>query len=276
MKNKTLDYILRATWQAVSRMYNEEANKYDATMATGFALLSIDREEGTPSTALGPRMGMEATSLTRTLKSMEEKGLITRKKNPEDGRGVLIYLTDFGKEKRELSKNTVLKFNESVRQHVSEEKINNFIEVAEIINELIQNKNIFNQQENNELQNVISGLEKEKIRQESEINVKDINYRFLFDENGNNKNQIEILKTHISALIEETARLDKIIFTNKQQLELLNEHLKFVTNEKLNAENTNKKYKILIQEKENVIKLLNVEIERLSNIKWHQKLFGKK
>jgi DNA-binding MarR family transcriptional regulator len=150
MKNKTLDYILRATWQAVSRMYNEEANKYDATMSTGFALLSIDREEGTPSTALGPRMGMEATSLTRTLKSMEEKGLITRKKNPEDGRGVLIYLTDFGKEKRELSKNTVLKFNESVRQHVSEEKINNFIEVAEIINELIQNKNIFNQQENNE------------------------------------------------------------------------------------------------------------------------------
>jgi len=148
MKNKTIDYILRATWQAVSRMYNEEAAKYDATMATGFALLSIDREEGTPSTALGPRMGMEATSLTRTLKSMEEKGLITRKKNPEDGRGVLIYLTEFGKEKRELSKNTVLNFNETVRKHVSEEKLNNFIEVAEIINELIQNKNIFNQQEN--------------------------------------------------------------------------------------------------------------------------------
>jgi len=150
MKNKTLDYILRATWQAVSRMYNEEAHKYDATMATGFALLSIDREEGTPSTALGPRMGMEATSLTRTLKSMEEKGLIIRKKNPEDGRGVLIYLTEFGKEKRELSKNTVLKFNDSVRQHVSEEKINNFIEVAEIINELIQNKTIFNSHANDE------------------------------------------------------------------------------------------------------------------------------
>jgi DNA-binding MarR family transcriptional regulator len=148
MKNKTIDYILRATWQAVSRMYNEEAAKYDATMATGFALLSIDREEGTPSTALGPRMGMEATSLTRTLKSMEEKGLIIRKKNPEDGRGVLIYLTEFGKEKRELSKNTVLNFNETIRKHVSEEKLNNFIEVAETINELIQNKNIFNQQEN--------------------------------------------------------------------------------------------------------------------------------
>lgn len=150
MKDKTIDYVLRATWQAVSRMYNEEASKYGATMATGFALLSIDRENGTPSTALGPRMGMEATSLTRTLKSMEEKGLIYRKPNPNDGRGVLIYLTEFGKEKRELSKNTVLKFNETVKQNVSPEKLLHFMEVSEIINELIQDKNIFTKPEKTE------------------------------------------------------------------------------------------------------------------------------
>ena len=144
MKDKTIDYILRATWQAVARMYNEEATKYDATMATGFALLSLDKEDGTPSTTLGPKMGMEATSLTRTLKSMEDKGLIIRKRNPNDGRGVLIYLTEFGKEKRELSRNTVLKFNETIRQNIPEEKLKHFMEVAEIINELILEKNIFN------------------------------------------------------------------------------------------------------------------------------------
>jgi len=143
MKDKTIDYILRATWQAVSRMYNEEASKYGGTMATGFVLLSIDKDKGTPSTALGPKMGMEATSLTRTLKSMEEKGLIIRKKNPEDGRGVLIYLTKFGKENRELSKNTVLKFNEIVRQNISDEKLQHFMEVSEIINNLIADKKVF-------------------------------------------------------------------------------------------------------------------------------------
>jgi DNA-binding MarR family transcriptional regulator len=143
MKDKTIDYILRATWQAVARMYNEEASNYGATMATGFTLLSIDKDKGTPSTTLGPKMGMEATSLTRTLKSMEEKGLIIRKKNPFDGRGVLIYLTDFGKEKRELSKETVLKFNEAVKQNVSPEKLQHFMEVSEIINELITEKKIF-------------------------------------------------------------------------------------------------------------------------------------
>ncbi len=162
MKDKTIDYVLRATWQAVSRMYNEEAAKYDATMATGFALLSIDKEDGTPSTALGPRMGMEATSLTRTLKTMEEKGLIFRKKNPDDGRGVLLYLTPFGKEKRELSKNTVLKFNETVKQHVSEEKLAHFMEVAEIINELILEKSIFTTTENESNENTMMMSENTK------------------------------------------------------------------------------------------------------------------
>ncbi|BCY29296.1 MarR family winged helix-turn-helix transcriptional regulator [Flavobacterium okayamense] len=143
MKDKTIDYILRSTWQAVARMYNEEASKYGATMATGFTLLSIDRDKGTPSTALGPKMGMEATSLTRTLKSMEEKGLIIRKKNPEDGRGVLIHLTKEGLEKRELSKTTVLKFNDTIRDNISEEKLLHFMEVADIINDLISDKKIF-------------------------------------------------------------------------------------------------------------------------------------
>ena len=147
MKDKTIDYVLRATWQAVARMYNEEASKYGATMATGFALLSIDREKGISSTALGPKMGMEATSLTRTLKSMEEKGLITRKRNPDDGRGVIIQLTPFGQEKRELSKSSVIKFNETIKNNVSPEKLHNFMEVSEIINDLISDKKIFLEQE---------------------------------------------------------------------------------------------------------------------------------
>ena len=147
MKDKTIDYVLRATWQAVARMYNEEASKYGATMATGFALLSIDKEKGTSSTALGPKMGMEATSLTRTLKSMEEKGLIIRKKNPEDGRGVIINLTPFGQEKRELSKSTVVKFNETIKQVVSPEKLQHFLEVSEMINDLISDKKIFSEEE---------------------------------------------------------------------------------------------------------------------------------
>lgn len=147
MKDKTIDYLLRTTWLAVNKMYNEEAAKFDTTMATGFTLLSIDPENGTPSTSLGPIMGMEATSLSRILKKMDELGLIERKPNPDDGRGVLIHLTEFGKEKREFSRDRVLTFNETIKEHVSEEKLKNFQEVTETINELISNKKIYNKKQ---------------------------------------------------------------------------------------------------------------------------------
>jgi len=147
MKEKTIDYVLRTTWLAVQKMYNEEAAKFDATMAIALTLLSIDPVDGTPSTALGPKMGMEATSLSRILKNMEERGVIERRPNPQDGRGVLIHLTDFGREKREYSRERVLTFNETIRSQVSEEKMKHFYEVTEIINEMISNKRIYNQKE---------------------------------------------------------------------------------------------------------------------------------
>ena len=147
MKEKTIDYVLRATWIAVSKMYNEEASKEGSTMATGFALLSIDPEKGTPSTSLGPKMGMEATSLSRTLKTMEEKGLIIRKKNPQDARSVLIYLTEFGKEMRDYSKKVVLQFDEAVKKEIPEEDLNTFVRVATKIMDLISSKKIYHQDE---------------------------------------------------------------------------------------------------------------------------------
>lgn len=142
MKNTTIDSVIKNTWQAIARMYNEEASKYGASMALGYALLNIDKE-GTASTALAPRLGMEPTSLTRTLKTMEEKGLILKKKNPSDGRGVNIYLTPLGVEKRGLSKQTVLNFNNKLLETFSQQEIDNFIEMSEKIQNIIITKKKF-------------------------------------------------------------------------------------------------------------------------------------
>ncbi len=143
MKHKTIDHILRSVWMSVSKMYQEEAAKLDSTMATGFTLISIDPEHGSPSTALGPKMGMEATSLSRLLKSMEARELISRKPHPEDGRSVLICLTDFGLQMREYSKEIVLGFDQIVRQKINETELKTFLKVAETIMELSQNSSAF-------------------------------------------------------------------------------------------------------------------------------------
>ena len=144
MKYETIDYLLRTSWTAVAKMYGEEAGKKGSTMATGFALLSIDPEDGTPSTSLGPKMGMESTSLSRTLKSMEEKNLITRQPNPEDGRSVLICLTKFGQEMREYSKEVVLNFDGKVRELISDEDLETFSKVIKSIVDIANNRKYIN------------------------------------------------------------------------------------------------------------------------------------
>lgn len=126
-------------------MYNEEAGKYGATMATGYVLLNVDLEHGTPSTSLGPKMGMESTSLSRILKNMEEQGLIERKPNPSDGRGVLIFLTEFGKEKRLDARRAVVGFNEAVAGEIDSYKLSVFFEVINSINDLIVNRKIYSE-----------------------------------------------------------------------------------------------------------------------------------
>ncbi len=145
-QEETIDFHIKRTWQNIAKMYNEVAGGYGATMATGFVLLNIDRQNGTPSTALGPKMGMEATSLSRILKSMDQKGLIERRPNPDDGRGVLIFLTEFGIEKRGDAKKAVMEFNQAIFSEISEQKINVFFDVLTTINELINRKKIYQQE----------------------------------------------------------------------------------------------------------------------------------
>lgn len=139
----TVDYSIKITWHAISRMYNEQASKHGSTAAVGFVLLNIDAREGTPATKIGPALGMESTSLARMLKNLEEEGLICRVQDKNDKRLVRIFLTEKGKEARETAKKVVKKFNNAVKEAVPEEKLQTFFEVMEKINNIIADKNIY-------------------------------------------------------------------------------------------------------------------------------------
>lgn len=79
-KENTIDQQIKFTWHNMSKMYNQVASKYGSTQATGLVLLNIDKE-GTPSTSIAPSLGMESTSLSRILKTLEDNDLIYRKKD---------------------------------------------------------------------------------------------------------------------------------------------------------------------------------------------------
>jgi DNA-binding MarR family transcriptional regulator len=142
-REETVDFHIRSAWHAIARMYNQQAAEYDATMAMGFVLLNIDSEEGAPATKIAPQMGLEARSLTRILKTLEERGIIQRKGDANDKRSVRIFLTKEGKKRKEKARETVLRFNEALRQEVSEEKLATFFEVIQKINRLAEKNNIY-------------------------------------------------------------------------------------------------------------------------------------
>lgn len=138
-REETVDYHIKSAWHAISRMYNQKAVQQDFTTAIGFVLININSKEGTPATKIAPLMGLEARSLTRMLKSMEEKGLIYRKPDPVDKRSVRIFLTPLGKRKKEISVETIKDFNLLVREQVSEEELEVFFRVFQKIQAVIEN-----------------------------------------------------------------------------------------------------------------------------------------
>lgn len=141
-REDTVDLNIKYTWHLVSRMYNNVAQQYDITTAIGFVLLNIDVDNGTPATKIAPLLGMEPRSLTRMLRTLEEKGLIYRKADEEDRRLVRIMLTELGKEKRDIARDTVKHFNNYIKLSIPEPELRTFIKVMKRINELIEKEQI--------------------------------------------------------------------------------------------------------------------------------------
>ena len=136
-QEETVDYNIRKTWYNITKMYNRTATEYMASMALGMIILNIDITEGTPSTQLGPSMGMEATSLSRSLNKLEGAGVIVRKPDPDDKRKSLIHLTPLGMDWREVAKGVVVDFNKKIQSHFKKEEMKTFFEILKKINKII-------------------------------------------------------------------------------------------------------------------------------------------
>lgn len=140
-KEQLFEFHVRNNWFKISRYYNQVAAQHGMSFSWGFILLNIEKE-GTPSTSLGPKMGMEPTSLSRTLKNMEENGLIYRRADKFDKRKSLVFLTPDGIVKRKVARDVVLNFNEKLYATLPKTKVKAFFEVMErldiTLNELLE------------------------------------------------------------------------------------------------------------------------------------------
>ncbi len=134
--NQSIEFHIRTTSLALSRMYNVIASDYGITQTIGYILTYIEKQ-GTPSTRIATQLGMKKSSLTRILKKMEEDGCIYRVSDINDKRIVKIFLTEKGVARRKIAKKTVLDFNEKLNSFLEEEDLERFAKVTDIIKELV-------------------------------------------------------------------------------------------------------------------------------------------
>jgi len=132
---ETVDYHIKALWHNISNMYNQIAQQFELTQATGYVLLNLQQKEGTPATKIAPMMGMKATSLSRMLRKMEDHQLIYKSKDSNDGRSVMIYLTEKGKKQKEIAKKVVKDFNAFILDRLDREQVKSYFELMHSINE---------------------------------------------------------------------------------------------------------------------------------------------
>jgi len=132
----TLDFHLRWAWTKLSRLYNAEADRRGIPFSYVFILLHTERQ-GTPSTKLGPKMGMESTSLSRTLKGMEAMGLIERRKDANDRRSMRVFLTQNGVAARRQARDLVVSVNDRLRELMGSDAVDRLLIEMKRLNEIL-------------------------------------------------------------------------------------------------------------------------------------------
>lgn len=100
-------------------------------------LLEIPPDGGRTPGFLANGLDLENSSMTGLLDRLEKKELIVRKPNPDDRRGVLIFLTHKGIEARDTIKSLVEELDRKLRAELSSEEIKVFRRVISIINKQI-------------------------------------------------------------------------------------------------------------------------------------------
>lgn len=138
----TIDSKVRACWQGISRMYNTQAMQFKdgATLSVVQFVLNIDSDEGAYASEIAPRLGMEGSSLSRIIQTLESEKFIVKESDIKDKRKVRLMLTKKGKEHKELAKDNVRYFNQLVEDRIGKDKKDEFFKTLDIITGIAEDR----------------------------------------------------------------------------------------------------------------------------------------
>jgi DNA-binding MarR family transcriptional regulator len=90
-------YLLAAASEQASAQFHAQVRKAGLRVPEWRVMACLNDQDGAMITHLAKMALVEQSRLTRIIAQMEERGLVARKDDPQDGRRVRVYLTDAGR-----------------------------------------------------------------------------------------------------------------------------------------------------------------------------------
>lgn len=100
-----------------------ELRKYNITAAEQPLFMALQRHPGVTQEALTAIVCVDKAATARTVKSMEEKGYLTRMQDPQDRRQNRIYPTDAAKQIAHAVRDTLHHFNDLLTQGIDAQSL---------------------------------------------------------------------------------------------------------------------------------------------------------
>lgn len=142
IKPEPLDQKLKRAYLVLDKASKDSNTNSELTPTRAAVLLTIDYQQGTPVTQIGPGIGQDARSLYRVLEFMEKSKWVVRKNDKDDIRVTRICLTSLGKKKKELAKEYHRNVGKQITQMLSNKKLS---KLSELLDELLNNLELSNQ-----------------------------------------------------------------------------------------------------------------------------------
>jgi DNA-binding MarR family transcriptional regulator len=118
-----------------------EASCCGATIAQCHAIVEIGRGNQLSLNELAELLGLDKSTMSRTINNLVEDDLVIREIHPEDRRYITIELTDKGKEVFKTIENSMELYYQSIFKSIPEDKREQVIESLQLLAEAVkQNK----------------------------------------------------------------------------------------------------------------------------------------
>ncbi|UWQ24286.1 MarR family transcriptional regulator [Leisingera aquaemixtae] len=95
--HRSLGYQVTMLARVIERRFEQRIAEFGLTRVMWCVLLAAGREELTAPSEIASFIGIDRTAASRTLRQMEERGLITRSGGAQDGRKIQVRLTPSGR-----------------------------------------------------------------------------------------------------------------------------------------------------------------------------------